>query len=193
MSKKSKIFGKQKIWRANFFAKKSMILASILLIILTACSPLSESSDPVTSESVDSNLLKSFLPEVPAGWSAEDIESRDYTVLDSLSSEAKRMYVWMGGSNSTEVTIYFRHGEVSLEIEELKKISPNIQKEDGEYREWITVQKYTAIETYDPKSGNYAYGVFVGPGITVSMETNQKSDLDLFASQIDYGGLAALR
>jgi hypothetical protein len=145
---------------------------------------------PGSVQAIDFNLMLPFLPNAPAGWTAEDPQGATLTTQEGAYSFASREYT--SGDKRATITIwdsaYFNIGGWDLWTANYQYSST-----DGYWRTG-TVGGYPSWESYD-KSSN-AYSTWVGVNQRFSVLTNvddgSKADLDTFVNAVNYAGVAAL-
>lgn len=142
-------------------------------------------------QAVDFNLLMKFLPDAPAGWTADEPTGGRFTTQEGSWSSVSREYKnIVNDRKEVQVTIvdsaYYAVGGW-----EAWNSFTTIETTDGYFRP-DRVAGFPAWETYTKPS---SYGKWIGINerfmVYVSVE-GTKADLDLFVNAINYGGIAAL-
>jgi hypothetical protein len=143
-------------------------------------------------KAVDWNLLKPFLPNAPAGWTAQDPDGSNIADLDTSWSIASRSY--SGGAD--------RQADVGLMDSAYYDVGAwtgwaglsAATTADG-YVKTGTVAGFPSWESYDTSSNSYDTWVNLDNRfmVTVSITNGSKADLDSFVNSINYAGIAALK
>jgi hypothetical protein len=147
---------------------------------------------PGSVKAIDFNLLIPFLPNAPAGWTAEDPDGMTMNYQDGSWTTASRSYS-SGDEKQATVSIidsaYYAVGGWEAWGRQFEMTTT-----DG-YLKTGTVAGFPSWETYDKNSKSY--GTWVGLNnrfmVTVSVNNCEKADLDLFINSINYQGIAALK
>jgi hypothetical protein len=147
---------------------------------------------PGSVKAIDFNLLIPFLPNAPAGWTAEDPDGMTMNYQDGSWTTATRSYS-RGDDKQATVSImdsaYYAVGAWEMWGRQYEMTTT-----DGYYKTG-TVAGFPSWETYSKNSKNY--GTWVGLNnrfmVTVTIDNGEKADLDLFVNSINYRGIAALK
>jgi hypothetical protein len=147
---------------------------------------------PGSVKAIDFNLLIPFLPNAPAGWTAEDPDGMTMNFQDGSWTTATRSYS-RGDEKQATVSIidsaYYSVGGWEMWGRQF-----DMTTTDGYYKSG-TVAGFPSWETYDKNSKNY--GTWVGLNnrfmVTVTVDNSEKADLDLFVNSINYQGINALK
>jgi len=145
---------------------------------------------PGSVTAVSYTALIAFLPNAPAGWTAEEPVGASWTVEDSQWTWASREY----GKDNAWATIL---------------IQDSAYYDVGYWQSWDSMVSFESTEGYykQGKAGGYpsweyftkpdSYGTWIGVNdrfmVYVSVEGGSKSDLDAFVNAVNYGGLANLK
>jgi hypothetical protein len=147
---------------------------------------------PGSVKAVDFNLLIPFLPDAPAGWTAEDPDGMTMTFENGSWTTASRSYS-SGDDKHATVSImdsaYYAVGGWEMWGQKYEMTTT-----EGYFKTGV-VAGFPSWESYDKSSKNY--GTLVGLNnrfmVSVTIDNGQKSDLDLFINSINYQGIAALK
>ena len=157
---------------------------------VTASGTTAPGGAPGSVTAVSYTALIAFLPNAPAGWTAEEPVGASWTVEDSQWTWASREY----GKDNAWATIM---------------IQDSAYYDVGYWQSWDSMVSFESTEGYykQGKAGGYpsweyftkpdSYGTWVGVNdrfmVYVSVEGGSKSDLDAFVNAVNYGGLANLK
>ena len=145
---------------------------------------------PGSVTAVSYTALIAYLPNAPAGWTAEEPVGASWTVEDSQWTWASREY----GKDNAWATIM---------------IQDSAYYDVGYWQSWDSMISFESTEGYykQGNAGGYpsweyftkpdSYGTWVGVNdrymVYVSVEGGSKADLDAFVNAVNYGGLANLK
>ena len=145
---------------------------------------------PGSVTAVSYTALIAYLPNAPAGWTAEEPVGASWTVEDSQWTWASREY----GKDNAWATIM---------------IQDSAYYDVGYWQSWDSMISFESTEGYykQGKAGGYpsweyftkpdSYGTWVGVNdrfmVYISVDGGSKSDLDAFVNAVNYGGLANLK
>ena len=134
--------------------------------------------------------LIAFLPDAPAGWTAEDPAGMTWADEESQWTWASREYT----KDNARTTIM---------------IQDSAYYDVGYWQSWDSMISFESTDGYykQGKAGGYpsweyftkpdSYGTWVGVNdrfmVYVSVEGGSKSDLDAFVNAVNYGGIANLK
>lgn len=147
---------------------------------------------PGSVKAIDFNLLIPFLPNAPAGWTAEDPDGMTMTFQEGSYTTASRSYS-SGDEKRATVSImdsaYYAVGGWEMWGRQFEMTTT-----DG-YLKTGTVAGFPSWETYDKNSKSY--GTMVGLNnrfmVSVTIDNGEKAELDLFLNSINFQGIAALK
>jgi hypothetical protein len=147
---------------------------------------------PGSVKAIDFNLLIPFLPNAPAGWTAEDPDGMTMNYENGSWTTASRSYS-SGDDKQATVSImdsaYYAVGGWEMWGRQYEMTTT-----DG-YFKTGTVAGFPSWESYDKNSKSY--GTLVGLNnrfmVSVTIDNGAKADLDLFLNSINYQGIAALK
>jgi hypothetical protein len=147
---------------------------------------------PGSVKAIDFNLLIPFLPNAPAGWTAEDPDGMTMNYENGSWTTASRSYS-SGDDKQATVSImdsaYYAVGGWEMWGRQYEMTT-----NDG-YFKTGTVAGFPSWESYDKNSKSY--GTLVGLNnrfmVSVTIDNGAKADLDLFLNSINYQGIAALK
>lgn len=133
--------------------------------------------------------LITFLPDAPAGWTAEEPFGATWTVEDGQWTWASREYT----KDDARATIV---------------IQDSAYYDVGYWQSWDSLVSFETSEGYYKQSrvsGHPSWEYFTKPAthgtwvgvnerfvVYINVEDGSKQDLDLFVNAINYGGIAAL-
>ncbi len=145
---------------------------------------------PGSVTAVSYTALIAFLPDAPAGWTAEDPAGMTWADEESQWTWATRDY---------------DRGDARATI----MIQDSAYYDVGYWQSWDSMISFESTEGYykQGKTGGYpsweyftkpdSYGTWVGVNdrfmVYVSVEGGSKSDLDAFVNAVNYGGIANLK
>lgn len=147
---------------------------------------------PGSVKAVDFNLLIPFLPDAPAGWTAEDPSGMTMTHEEGSWTTASRSYS-RGEDKQATVSImdsaYYAVGGWEMWGRQYEMTTT-----EGYYKTGI-VAGFPSWETYSKSSKSY--GTLVGLNnrfmVSVTIDNGEKADLDLFLNSINYPAIASLK
>ena len=166
----------------------AFVLIGMLLLGATGFA----SGQDTTTEAVDSNKLKTCLPEAPFGWEGTEPIGAMYTVKGGTWSKVTKSYSTFGVKDQVEITI----------MDSVSHVVPLWSKWDRFYK-WkssegytkrTTVNEFPAWEVYAVEVNSYMLYVGINDRFLVLTKTKNtdKATLDSFANSIDYNEIAAL-
>lgn len=131
-----------------------------------------------------------FLPDAPAGWTAEDPVGASTTIEDAQWTWVSRDY----SKDDARATVVIQDSAYyDVGYWEIWNSLFSIETTEGYYRRG-TVSGHPSWESFSKPD---SYGTWVGVNdrfmVYVSVEGGSKQDLDAFVNAVNYGGLANLK
>jgi hypothetical protein len=147
---------------------------------------------PGSVKAIDINLLIPFLPNAPAGWTADMQNGMTKTSQEGSYTWAFQKYSSRDEKRATVSIMDSAYYAVGGWEKWERQF--DITTTDG-YLKTGTVAGFPSRETYDKNSKSY--GTMVGLNnrfmVSVTIDNGEKAELDLFLNSINFQGIAALK
>jgi hypothetical protein len=180
-----------------------LVVLGICLCMATGCtSDSSDTTAPPTTDAAVSGAAKgsanavpfatliSFLPDAPAGWTAEDPSGASLTVDGGQWTMASRGYA-KGGATAVIIIQDSAYHDVGYWQSWNSFIS--FETSDGYYRQG----RVNGRPSWECFAKPATYSTWVGVNerfvVYIAIEDGSKQDLDLFIGAVNYRGIAALK